>query len=298
MKRTVVGAQFIASKKRFADGTAQPRKSGLTAAEARTFQAEIYRHYRERARKFPWRETKNPYHILVSELMLQQTQTERVTGKYDQFIKTFPNFNALANAPLRKILKVWHGLGYNRRALALKEIARSVMSEFRGELPSDVDVLVTLPGIGKATASAIAAFAFNQPSAFIETNIRRVFIHFFFKDRQNVKDSQILPFVATTLDTSNPREWYYALMDYGVMLKENRPNPNRRSAHYRRQDSFEGSNRQVRGMILRALVQKPNITASELVKRIGVEQKRMKIALLQLKKEGFIKSNGRRFVLV
>jgi A/G-specific adenine glycosylase len=173
-----------------------------------------------------------------------------------------------------------------------------VVNEFDGELPSNVDVLVTLPGIGKATASAISAFAFNQPSIFIETNIRRVFIHFFFKDKQNVKDSQVLPLVEKTLDSSNPREWYYALMDYGVMLKKSQPNPNRRSAHYQTQASFEGSNRQIRGMILKALVAKPNVTDFELAQRIGVNQERLRTALLQLKKEGFIKSNGRRFTLV
>jgi A/G-specific adenine glycosylase len=160
-----------------------------------------------------------------------------------------------------------------------------------------VDELAALPGIGRATASAIVAFAFNQPSVFIETNIRRVFIHYFFKDENNVEDARLLPLVQQTLDTAHPREWYYALMDYGVMLKKTHPNPNRRSAHYQKQAPFHGSNRQLRGMVLRTLVKKSEITLSTLTKEIGVASDRLAKCLHELQEEGFIKKDGRRLRL-
>ncbi len=270
----------------------------MAPRRVRTFRKTIYDYYRKHARSFPWRTTRNPYHILISEIMLQQTQTERVLQKYERFIDTFPDFPSLAEAPLRKILKMWQGLGYNRRAIALKGIARLTVREFGGELPPSVEVLTTFPGIGPATASAICAFAFNQPAVLIETNIRRVFIHFFFQDERNVKDARIRPLVEQTVDSSNPREWYYALMDYGAMLGRERPNSNRRSAHYKRQSPFEGSDRQIRGMILRALIAKPNVSEREVIRRLDVTAERAKNILTQLQKEGFIERKGGNVTLV
>jgi A/G-specific adenine glycosylase len=228
--------------------------------------------------------------------MLQQTQAERVIEKYEQFIKLFPDFYRLSHAPLRRILMVWQGLGYNRRAIALQQIARKMVEEFHGTLPSDPEVLRTFPGIGGATAAAISAFAFNQPTIFIETNIRRVFIHHFFH-KATVRDTEIIPLVEKTLDTSHPRKWYYALMDYGVMLKKEHQNPNRRSAHYQRQSPFEGSNRQVRGMILRTLMKETLLSKSEVAKKIGKDIQDVNDNLVQLQKEGFIKKTGRKFTI-
>jgi A/G-specific adenine glycosylase len=223
--------------------------------------------------------TYNPFHILVSEL----------------FINSFPDFSSLARAPLREILRAWQGLGYNRRAIALKKIAQTVMTRFHGNLPSSLENLMTLPGIGRATASAICAFAFNQPVVFIETNIRRVFIHHFFQKRNSVKDTEILLLVEQTLDTSNPRKWYFALMDYGVMVKKESENPNRRSAHYQKQAPFEGSNRQIRGLILRALTMEAGISQQEIVERLGIDSERVKKTLIQLQKEGFLRKRGNQF---
>jgi endonuclease III len=178
------------------------------------FNKTILSYYQREGRDLAWRRTTDPYHIFVSEIMLQQTQIGRVTIKYPEFITTFPTFAALADAPLHQVLAVWQGMGYNRRAIALHKCAKQVMTTFGGELPRDVGTLVTLPGIGHATACSIGAFAFNMPVAFIETNIRRVFIHFFFPDRLSVTDREILPLVKQSLDTTNPRVWYWALMVY------------------------------------------------------------------------------------
>ena len=227
--------------------------------------------------------------------MLQQTQVERVLGKYEQFISAFPDFASLAQAPLQSVLSVWQGLGYNRRAIALQRIAKTVTTEWNGILPSSVDLLVKLPGIGHATASAIAAFAFGKPAVFIETNIRRVFIHFYFHDRDNVRDSEILPLVEKTLARSNPQPWYYALMDYGAMLKKQLQNPNRKSAHYQKQSPFEGSNRQIRGMALKAIIEKPYITEAALLKMLNRDPEQILPVLQDLQKEGFIRKQGKRF---
>ncbi|MEK7079017.1 MAG: A/G-specific adenine glycosylase, partial [Patescibacteria group bacterium] len=132
-------------------------------------------------RDFPWRNTTDPYHILVSEVMLQQTQVARVMVKFPIFIDQFSNFKELATASTKDILQVWQGMGYNRRALYLKKIAEIVITQYKGKLPDDPAILDTFPGIGEATAASIVAFAFNKPLVFIETNIRRVFIHLFFE---------------------------------------------------------------------------------------------------------------------
>ncbi len=270
----------------------QPPEGELTPRQVRQFQAVIYAHYREHGRRLPWRETTDPYAILVSEFMLQQTQVARVLGKYSAFLREFPDFPSLAQAPLPKVLALWQGLGYNRRALALKACALEVQDRFGGRLPEAPEVLATLPGIGPATAGAVAAFAFGQPVPFIETNIRRVFLHCFFREADSVGDGKILPLVAQTLDRTQVRIWYYALMDYGVWLKTQVPNPNRRSACYRPQSPFPGSDRAVRGAILRALLPAARLSLAELAARIGQDKDRTARLAVDLEREGFLVRAG------
>jgi A/G-specific adenine glycosylase len=263
-------------------------KQGLTPEDERAFRKIIYDYYKKHRRDFPWRKQRSPYRILVSEIMLQQTQTQRVFEKYGAFIRHFPDFLSLKQSSLQEVLMQWQGLGYNRRAIALKSCAEAVIQEYGGSLPSSVDELIKLPGIGKATASSIRAFAFNKPAVFIETNIRAVFIHFFFRERERVSDADIMPLVEKTLDDSNPREWYYALMDYGVMLKKNFQNPARKSIHHKKQSRFEGSNRQLRGRILKALLIHPDMTEKDLTKKIEADSERLGENLLRMEKEGLI----------
>jgi len=253
------------------------------------FRQEVLRFYNEHGRhEMAWRHTTDPYRIFISELMLQQTQVERVTEKYQVFIARFPDFASLAAAPLHEILSAWQGMGYNRRALSAKKLAERIVDEYHGVLPNDVETLATLPGIGPATASSIAAFAFNAPVVFIETNIRRVYIHFFFPHDGTVSDKEILPLVERTLYRKNPRMWYWALFDLGAALKRSVPNPNRRSAHYTRQAPFEGSDRRLRGQILKALVAKPGIPADDLPRMIEEDAGRVEQIVAALEKEGFI----------
>jgi A/G-specific adenine glycosylase len=264
-----------------------PDEKGL-----RFFQTIIWDYFAQHRRTFPWRDEPDPYKIVVSEIMLQQTQTHRVEQKYKQFIELFPNFDALAIAPLHTVLLAWQGLGYNRRALALQKLAKMVMNDFNGQLQASPDILQTLPGIGKATAGSICAFAFNKPTIFIETNIRAVFIHFFFGQQENINDANLIPLVAATVDQKNPRHWYYALMDYGVMLKTNLPNPSRKSAHHARQSKFEGSDRQIRGMILKLLAQRQEISHKTLFASIDRPPERISKALSELIAEGFVDDAG------
>ena len=259
------------------------------------FRAIILDFYRANRRTFPWRETADPYEIVVSEVMLQQTQTERVMVKWGPFIERFPGFDALADAPFSDILALWQGMGYNRRARALKDIAVIVRDEWGGKLPESVERLSELPMIGRATASAICAFAFSMPTVFLETNIRRVYIHFFFSASASVHDREIVPIAGAALDRENPRDWYYALMDYGVFLKKALPNPNRRSVHYTRQPPFEGSNRQIRGSILRNVAACGGTGLERLTAELPYDEERIVKCVYELMNEGFLAAEDGRF---
>jgi A/G-specific adenine glycosylase len=265
-------------------------KSHRTLAEEdiTKFRETVYHHWKNYGRDLPWRKTDNPYRIIVSEIMLQQTQVARVVQKYEEFVDAFPDIESLAEAPLHQVLTVWRGLGYNRRALSLKRMAEEIMTLHDGRIPDDVPLLKALPGIGNATAHAICAFAFNQPVIFIETNIRTVFIHHFLSTEDEVKDSDIRPLVTQTLDSKNPRRWYNALMDYGTTLKKHHTNPGRKSAHYKRQSPFEGSVRQVRGAILRTLVETTSISLDELSAALPFDDDRIQLAVSQLEREKLI----------
>ncbi len=261
------------------------------------FRELIYDHYHKYGRSLPWRLTRDPYRILVSEMMLQQTQVERVLGKYEDFIKAFPDFPSLAAAPLDQVLLLWQGLGYNRRALSLKMTAARITGEFQGRLPSSVDLLLALPGIGASSASAIAAFAFDMPVVFIETNIRTVFIHFFFSDKGHVSDREIVPLLDRSLDRADPRKWYYALMDYGSMLKSAGEKVHRKSTGYRRQSPFKGSDRQVRSGVLKVLLRKETVSEAALAEMLGESRERVQKALVELKNEGFISAREGGFTI-
>lgn len=230
--------------------------------------------------------------------MLQQTQARRVEPFYGAFVKRFPNFQALAHAPLSRVLKAWRGLGYNRRALALKKLSERVITEFHGHLPRDSKTLANLPGIGPGTAGAVSAFAFREPSVFLETNIRRVFLHFFFQKKNRVHDREILALVQKTMDYANPREWYWALMDYGAMLGAGAGNPNRRSAAYRRQPPFKGSDREIRGKMVAMLLEGGRTSLSSLAKRFPGSRERVFAVVRRLAREGFLSVKGNRVKMV
>src|SRR3989338_7349234 len=165
---------------------------------------EGQRHYRD----MRWRHTQDPYFILLSEVMLQQTQVDRVTGYYEKFIKNFPTIQNLAKAPFSEVLATWSGLGYNRRALYLHQAAQIIAKNHEGFIPASAKALAALPGIGHNTAAAICVYAFNFPEIFIETNIRTVYIrHFFSQYTDPVNDEEIKELVSMTINTKNPCKW-------------------------------------------------------------------------------------------
>lgn len=261
--------------------------------DTRSFAGVVWEHYRRNGRDLPWRRTSDPYRVLVSEVMLQQTQVNRVVPKYEEFLAAFPTVEALASAPVADVLAAWSGLGYNRRALLLKRAAEVIVSELGGAVPDTLEGLTALPGIGHATASQVLAFAFDIGVPFIETNVRAVYLHEFFPGAEDVPDAAILPIVAATLDHEHPREWFWALMDYGTHLKQTHPNPSRRSRHHLRQGRFEGSNRQLRGRLIAALLEaeRPR-SAGELAAAVGFERDAVERSLAGLQSEGFVSAEG------
>ncbi|QSH39394.1 A/G-specific adenine glycosylase [Candidatus Kaiserbacteria bacterium] len=265
--------------------------------EIRKFQKKVLEFYKKNGRHtLPWRHTKDPYCILVSELMLQQTQVERVIPKYELFMKEFPSAAVLAAAPLSKVLTLWSGLGYNRRARFLHQTARVIEREYSGVFPEDVDTLKTLPGIGPYTAGAIAVFAFNTPAVLIETNIRSVYLDEFFPDKEAVYDREILPYIEATMTTITPREWYAALMDYGTYLKKTRKNPSKKSAHHTKQSAFKGSLREVRGAIVPLLFERSKST-HVLIKETQFSKELVTKALQGLTRDGLVEKEGRMWKL-
>lgn len=228
----------------------------------KAFQKIVYAHYDNNRRDLPWRSTRDPYVVMVSELMLQQTQVDRVIPKYLSFLRRFPTAQSLAHARLADVLSEWQGLGYNRRALYLKRTCELVEKDFAGDMSRALRSEIKLPGIGPYTRGAIRTFTWNEPHVFIETNIRSVYIHHFFPKKRKVPDSAILHVIDETLYRNNPRKWYWALMDYGSHLKRTVANPSRKSKHHIKQSKFEGSNRELRSQILKAVLTKPETIES------------------------------------
>lgn len=273
------------------------------------FRKAVWAHYRTHGRHtLPWRKTRDPYRILVSEVMLQQTQVERVLPFYRDFLKRFPTARKLARAPLRDVLRLWQGLGYNRRAKQLRDAAQEMtylpfFSYRRKKVDTEiVKNLEKLPGVGKYTARAVAVFAYNVPEILIETNIRTAVIHRFFPKRNpaiygGISDKEVEAVLAKVLPAKNVREWYWALMDYGSYLKRSGVRLNARSAHYVKQKPFAGSTREARGAILREL-SKGARTEARLAGLLGDDRKeQLRLALKILEREGLIRKGSKGFSL-
>lgn len=243
-------------------------------------------------RDMPWRQNTSPYYILVSEIMLQQTQVDRVRPKFEQFIQLFPDIQALADAELANVIRAWQGLGYNRRAKYLHDAAKYIQSFCAGVFPQATDELMKLPGVGTNTAGAIAAYSFNAPVVFVETNIRTVFVHHFFASDDVVSDVSIRTVLSKVLDTEHPREFYWSLMDYGSFLKSQGIRTNSRIKGYKKQTALAGSIREVRGWIIRELSQK-DYTVIQLQRALDSERDdRLEAAITGLIRDGLIIKTG------
>jgi len=254
-----------------------------------SFRSAVWEYYKKYGRhSLPWRKTRDPYKILVSEVMLQQTQVERVIPYYEDFIRTFPDVGTLAKAPLAKVLVAWQGLGYNRRAKMLHEAAKAVVKQHGGKFPKSATELEELPGVGPYTARAVAAFAYNTHDILIETNIRTAAMQHFFPRKKTVSDKEIERTLKAAAPIDKAREWNWALMDYGAALKRAGVKTNARVKGYAKQAKFDGSFRQARGAVLRSLAVGP-MPSKKLTMLLGRErEEQMKGALASLTKEGLI----------
>lgn len=279
----------------------EPAETSDFAVDA--FVSRVFEAGRALYRDLPWRDTRDPYAVLVSEVMLQQTQVSRVVSYWHRWMADFPDLEALAAAPLEAVLLDWQGLGYNRRAIALKRLAETVVEAYEAagtggpaQLPSDTRELVALPGVGPATAAGIRAFAYDLPSAYLETNVRAVVLHELFAEVDGVTDRELTPIVERAATRAadagiSARDWNYALLDYGAHLKKSVPNPSRRSAHHSRQSTFEGSHRQKRARLLRAVLASPGMRACEYAEG-WLEPHLAEEILAELQRDGFVRREG------
>lgn len=188
----------------------------ITESRIKKFQTMIFTWWKKTRRDLPWRHTRDPYKILVSEVMLQQTQVSRVLPKYREFIKRYPTVYKLAQASPADILRIWKGIGYNRRALYLQRTAKEIVEHYSGEFPKDEQLLLKLPGLGIYTARAILVFAYKQEATLVDTNIRQIITHFFFKDEPQ-KESIVEEVARQLVPSGKSWEWHQALMDYGAI---------------------------------------------------------------------------------
>lgn len=264
------------------------------------FRSLVWKRYRTAGRHdLPWRQTIDPYRILVSEVMLQQTQVERVIPYYGNFLRKFPTIRALAKAPLGEVLIAWQGLGYNRRAKMLHEAAEEVVENYKGKFPEAIEELEKLRGVGHYTARAVAAFAYNVDAVFIETNIRTAVTHHFFPKKKLVDDKEILHVLEKTLPKGKSREWHAALMDYGSFLKSSGIRINSKSKTYTKQSVFKGSDREARGAILKTLAKGPQTKAHLLKLLENSRREQLELQLQKLLSESIIEKSksGSRFHL-
>ncbi len=262
--------------------------------------------YGPRRRSFPWRMDPDPYRVLVSEIMLQQTQAARVVPAFERFVARFPSVSALAAAPRSEVVRTWSGLGYNRRAVALSEAARAVVREWGGRIPSVPVDLERLPGVGPYTAAAVASVAFSLPVAAVDTNIRRVVARAVLGvDGPEAPLGAVRGAGQDWLDRSDPGGFNQALMDLGREICRPRPRceacPLASGCRFRRtrppvtrvrppQPSFQGSSRQVRGSVVETLRSRASVTLARLARDAAVPVARVAEAVRALADEGLVRA--------
>lgn len=276
----------------------------------------ILAYYDAHGRDLPWRRTRNPYCILVSEVMLQQTQVSRVIEKYNEFLKKFPTVDALALAKTSDVLKVWKGLGYNRRALFLQRTAQAVVHEYAGKFPQDLEILKTLPGVGDYTARAILSFAFEQPVPMMDTNHRRFYTRVL-HGLKEIKDVELLKDATSMLPKKRAYDWNQALMDVGSFiclskkpLCETCPvktycqsypdiltvEPKKKARKYK--TPFRETDRYYRGKTMDVLREHGSVTVLMLKKQFDdIDQERVKKIIAGLEKDGLICIKNKRIML-
>jgi A/G-specific adenine glycosylase len=232
----------------------------------------------------PWRRNPTPYRVFIAEVMLQQTQADRVREKYEPFLKKYPNVKRLAAAVQSELLRAWSGLGYNRRALHLREAARCIKNIHGGKIPQSFDELCRLPGIGPYTAHAISIFSRNADEACVDTNVRRVLIYEFQLPKMTT-DREIALLAYQVLPKGRARDWHNALMDYGALVATGKRT---KISSKSQQPSFKGSRREKRGAIIRYCLEKKSVTPTAIADLLKVDRDEATELLRVLTKEKFL----------
>ncbi len=248
----------------------QVQTSNLPEEKIKHFQKKVFSFYKKNKRELPWRNTTDPYKILLSEFMLQQTQVNRVVSYYEKWIVKWPSIDLLAAATLAQILEMWMGLGYNTRAVNLHRTARKIVAEFDSDVLKALKQYEQLPGIGKYTSQAVQIFSTNDDLVAVDTNIRRIFIREFDLPL-TIPDKELWRIASLCLPSGKSRQWHNALMDYGALYLTSQKTGIKPKTQ---QSRFEGSNRQIRAKILRCLLQE-DLSLSELETEIEVKQARL-----------------------
>lgn len=265
----------------------------ISTKKNQIFRNKILRFYRLHGRDLPFRRTTDPYKITVAEIMLQQTQVDRVVPKYQTWIKKWPNWKSLSKAANKQLLHMWSGLGYNRRALNLGKLASEVVNRFNGKLPTNPQALQSLPGIGPYTANAILIFAYNKPLATIDTNIRRVILHEFGLPASTPMN-EVQKLAWKLLPKTRSRDWHNALMDYSRLVL---PNQIKHIPALSKQSKFEGSLRQIRGEIIRQLTTKPSVRIDHIARTMKRNEFDVLKAVKTLEKDGMaVKKKNKIFL--
>lgn len=271
------------------------------------FNRTLFQWHKKNYRAMKWRDTSDPYHILVSEIMLQQTQVARVREKYAEFIKKFPTVKKLAQAPLREVLVLWSGLGYNRRAKYLHQCAKEVAVKYSGKFPNTYEELAALPAIGRSTAGALLAFSFGHDTPMIDTNIRRILSRAFFK-KSIPSDKELYAFASSIIPRGKGRAWNYAMLDLGATLCTARGHSDEcplSGLHgavsdfiYKKpQKKFAGSDRFYRGKLLRHLILHKRILLSVVPKILELPEAKTAPIIKKLIAEKLIEIHGTRISL-
>jgi A/G-specific adenine glycosylase len=256
------------------------------------FQRKVFTFYQKQKRKLPWRTTHDPYKILVSEMMLQQTQVSRVITYYTSWVQQWPTVQRLANASRHEVLQCWMGLGYNTRAIRLRKAAHIIAKDFQGDVLQAMKHHEQIPGVGRYTSQAVLIFATNADLVTVDTNIRRIFIHEFGLP-ETVSEKTVWELAQRCLPKGRSRDWHNALMDYGALhLTAQKTGVKPKT----RQSRFEGSDRQIRAKILRRLL-KDTVTFSELLTFLDIEQPRLERILQKMENERLVVNTGRRYKL-
>lgn len=266
-----------------------PQIALLNPRDVRAFRRKIFSFYRTHRRDLPFRNTTEPYEITVSELMLQQTQVERVVEKYLAWVERWPDWHSLAAADRKSVLAAWQGLGYNRRAVFLHTMARTIVTDYSGVMPHDEAALRRLPGIGPYTARAIRIFAFGRQDAAIDTNIRRVLIHEL-KLPLDISPADLEAVARSVLPRGRARDWHYALMDYSRLAL---PRSATRVRPLSRQSRFDGSLRQIRGEIVRRLSTARSVRLETIARDLGRTIDDVRRAAAGLERDGLVQVKSR-----